>query len=322
MLLKHLSIFILVAAICISCGEKQKIDHYSKEPTLVKTKLFENGDQPARIRNYHDTLYISFLNKPAIDIYDLELNFISSIPLTHLDSVYPTSFYVADSSIIVTEHTKNRVILYSIDGQVISSFGSMPDNFLKLFPFDVTVFRGVAYITDIMQKSVLAISLVNAEDITEMGELILSIPIDTTHNIQFPSAVTISNDGRLYVGDAGKGKIDVFTCTGNYVYQFDSISTPAKLAIQAFAYDNIIDLKLLEKDKTSFDPSGIRNQGRLHALDANNRQVHVYNPIGEFIMSYPTDSLFISPSGIAIDILQRHIYITDPRASTIYTFSF
>ncbi|HDL01531.1 MAG TPA: hypothetical protein ENH23_04785, partial [candidate division Zixibacteria bacterium] len=109
-------IFIFFVTLLISCGKKQKVDYYSNIPTLVNTKLFENGDQPNRIRNYHDTLFISYLNKPAIDMYDLSLNFISSIPLTHLDSVYPTSFYVGDSFIVVTEYTKNRVILYTRDG--------------------------------------------------------------------------------------------------------------------------------------------------------------------------------------------------------------
>ncbi len=315
-------IFIFFVILLISCGKKQKVDYYSKVPTLVNTKLFENGDQPNRIRNFRDTLYISYLNKPAIDIYDLNLNFISSIPLTHLDSVYPTSFYVEDSFIVVTEYNKNRVILYTRDGKVINSFDTMPDNVTKLFPYDVTVNRGVAYITDIRQRSVLAVSLVNAENITELGELILTIPKDTAHKIQFPSAVTVTNDGRLYVANAGMGTIDVFTCDGNYAYQFDSVSTVSKLRIKAFAYDNMIDLKLLEEDKTSFDPSGIRSQGRLHALDAENQQIHIFNPIGKYINSYPKDSLFLNPSGIAVDIIQRQIYVTDSKASKIFVFAF
>ncbi len=317
-----LYISILTILVVISCSEKEKIDHYSVLPVLTETKVFENGDQPNRIKNYRDTLYVSFLNKPTIELYDLNFNFISSVSLTHLDSVYPTSFTLTDSSFIVTEYTNNRVIMYSRDGQVLSSFGSMPDNFIKLFPYDIIEHRGVVYITDIMQRSVLAVSIVNTEDITELGELILTIPKDSIHKIPMPSAVTVTRDGRLYVGNSGKGAIDVFTCDGNYIYQLDSISTDKKPSFQAFAFDHIIDLRLLEKDKNSFDPSGIRNQGRLHALDAANGKIHLYNPKGEYITSYPTDSLFVDPNGIAIDIIQRNIFVTDPLASKIFTFSF
>ncbi len=313
---------IILSTLCFSCGEDQKIDWYSQAPSFSKTKLFENGDQPNRIRNFRDTLFVSFLNKPEIEMYDLNLNFLSSIPLTDLDTVIPTSFHITDSSMLVTENRKNRVILYSRDGKVISSFGSMPDNFIKLFPFDIIVYRGVAYITDILQKSVLAVSLTTTKDITEFGELILTIPKDSSHKIQFPSAVTISSDGRLYVGDAASGNISVFTCDGNYVYQFDSITTDTKLAIQAFAFDNIVDIEMLKKDETSFDPSGIRNQGRLHALDVNNKQVHLYSPIGKYINSYPSDSSLVSPTGIAIDVIQKQVFITDAKASKIIVFSY
>jgi len=48
----------------------------------------------------------------------------------------------------------------------------------------------------------------------------------------------------------------------------------------------------------------------------------MFNPVGKYINSYPDDSLFQNPSGMAIDVLQRQVFITDSKASKIFIYSY
>lgn len=314
-----ISIFFLLIHF-ISCDNARK--EYEIPPRLSSEYKVKNLLKPSRIRFFKDTLFVSYVNIPRIDLFDIDMNLVSSIELVDKDTVKPTSFCVYDSGIVVTEHNKNRVVLYDRKGKVKSSFGMMPDGFVKLFPFDVYYHGGVSYISDIMQNSVLAVSMVSAKGITDIGELILMIPKDSSFTLEFPSALYVTPDGRLLVGDAKKGTIDVFTCEGSYIYSFDKIKTPRPITIQAFDYDSKLDPELVDQNKQSFDPSGLRYQGRIHALDANNRIIHMYNPQGKYIASYPNDSLFLSPSGLAIDRKRHIIFVSDSKAAKIYRFEY
>ena len=47
--------------------------------------------------------------------------------------------------------------------------------------------------------------MADAPGITETGELILTIPTSEEQELGFPSAVYVTEDGRLLVGDAATG---------------------------------------------------------------------------------------------------------------------
>jgi len=268
---------------------------------------------------FEDTLYVSYNGVPRIDKYTPSLERVDSIPLTDPEPLNPTSFVLIDSQLVVANHARHLVVVYNRAGSFRQSFGTTPDG-RPLSPFALDALGGVAYVGDLNLRKVLAVSLVDAEGITERGELILTIPSDSAVVIGFPSAIHVTPDGRLLLGDAGSGQVRTFTCDGRHVYDFDPIVQAAPMAAQAIAVDNVSDPRL--EDSTVFDPSGIRRQGRYHVADANNACIHMYNPLGEYISSYPGDSTLVRPSGLAVDRRNRRIYVADSGAGKILVFEY
>lgn len=319
----------LIFLIPIGCDTDETISEYESLPIFDRHfPIIVKGDSlhPVRMQLIRDSLFISYTDRPRIDIFDTDLNYLTTINLDDPEPVYPTDFFITDSTVIVSDHVRRLVIVYDRSGRLINSFGTLPDGTTQLLPYCVTYLGGVGYVGDVGQKKILAVSLVDAEGVTEQGELILTIPsdraiaADSNSLIGFPSALHITWDGRLLVGDAMTGSINVFTCSGTPVYSFDTIPFSTKMSPQGFAYDNISDRTL--EDSSSFDPSGIRKHGRVHVVDANNRVIHIYSTLGKYIASYPDKKLPGRPAGIAIDRLKRHIYVAIPMAGQIFRYSY
>jgi hypothetical protein len=308
----------------INCGRTdEKLEAYRKPPSLFDSKVFiENGDtlMPSRLQVFRDPLFASYLGRHNIDIFTGDLEKAGTILLVDPEPVFPTSFAITDSLVLVSDHAKNVVVIYDRKGGFKESFGLLPDGSTRLSPFDLTYYGGVLYLSDIGLNKILAISMTNAEDITEMGELILQIPSDTSTVIGFPSSLMVTFEGRLFVGDSRNSIIKVFTCDGQYIYDFDRIEATRPFSPMGFATDNKIDPSM--QDSSSFDPSGIREMGRIHVVDPNNRTVHMFNPVGKYVSSYEPHDKMMKPSDIAIDRNSRKIYIADPHAERIFIYRY
>jgi hypothetical protein len=315
---------VLIALVLAHCGgDGQQATGYAALPRFERNFVItEGGDtlSPARLQFRYDTLYVSYNGVARIDMFSPSLDLIGSIPLTDPEPLYPTAFAVADSQIILCDHAKGAVIICDRAGKFQASFGLLPDQTTRLSPLAVTYHGGVAYLSDIALRRVLAISMVDAEGITEQGELILQIPSDTTYDIGFPSALHVTLDGRLLIGDARDGIVHVFTCDGRPIYRFDTVATQQTMAPQGFALDGIVDPGL--QDSTKFDPSNIHTHGRYHVVDGNNGLVHMFNPLGTFIASYPADDRLQRPSDLSISTKSARIYVADPQARRIVVFRY
>ncbi len=328
----------LISAIClalsvivISCGQKtsDEAELYKIPPAFFDAiTITAESDtlMPTNLQLTGDTLFVSYYHCAAIDMFTysmgplISFNKIGTINLSDPEPVYPTSFAITDSLIIVSDHAKKVVVLYNRDGSFKNSFGFLPDGKTQLSPFDLTYFGGVLYLTDIELGKVLAISMTDAENITEMGELILKIPSNPEMIIGFPSCIDVTFDGRLFVGDAQNALVKVFTCDGRFIYNFDTVSTPKPFSPKGFAMDSKIDPSM--QDTSSFDPSGIRKMGRIHVVDPNNSTVHMFNPVGKYVASYKTNEKMVKPADIAVDRKNKAIFIADPQAKQIFIYSY
>ncbi len=318
---------LLVTFIMLGCDSNEQSapeTGFHAIPQLIGEHQFTEGDEiliPTRMQIYYDTLFVAFKDQPFIDMYTTDFKRLGRIGLVDPETVVPTEFYVTESMLVVISHSRGMVILYDRSGALITSFGTQPDGVTPLMPYSVFCYGGVAYISDISLKGIMAVSLTDAKDITEVGELILVIPSDTTYRIGFPSALIVTIDGRLISADANDGKVKVYTCDGRYVYDFDSLTTPKIPMIHGFAYDDVSDPSLI--DTTVFDPSNIHTHGRIHTLDPNNRQVHMFSTLGKYVASYPNDSeVFERPSDIVIDFLGNQVFVADPVQEKLLIFGY
>ncbi|MEN8008597.1 MAG: hypothetical protein ABFS42_16430 [Candidatus Krumholzibacteriota bacterium] len=298
-------------------------DEYTRAPEFERlVQLDENhpGLEPTRLQILGDSLFVSFNGLPRLEVFDLDLNRLGAVDLKAPEPILPTSFAVTDSQILVTDHGKGIVARFDRQGQYLDSFGTLPDGVTRLAPIAVTCFAGMAYVADMNQKRVLAISLNTITDIIETGEMVLTIPGENESPVGFPSTVFVTDDGRLLVGDAAKGLVRVYTCDGRSIYEFDPVPGLMKMAPQGFAVDGRIDPSV--QDEHSADPSGIRNQGRLHLVDGYNGRVHMFSPLGRYLASYPEESRLSGPAGIAVDRPGKRIFVTDPPAGRILVYRY
>lgn len=313
----------LAVSLLVGCAQKapDSAPAYEAPPVFIEEIVLTDLTdtlEPVRVQCVDDSLFISYSKLPRIDVYTTAGDRVRKIELVDPDFVFPTSFTVVDSEVIIADHTRGVIAVYDRAGAYKTSWGLLPDHQTKLSPFALTEYGGVLYLTDLSLRKALAISLVDAPGITERGELTLSFPNDTAWSLLFPSALYVTIDGRLLIGDAGSGHIEVFTCDGRYIYRFDTLTTPAPAAPQAFAADYLADPEL--QDSTTFDPSNVRSQGRIHVADATNGQIHMYSPLGRYVGSYPTDGRLKKPAGITVDKWTRNIYITDPVARRLFVY--
>ncbi len=298
-------------------------DDYARVPVFDRlVQLDENhpGLEPTRLQILGDSLFVSFNGLPRLEVFDLDLNRLGAIDLVAPETILPTSFAVTDSQILVTDHGTGIVARFDRQGRYLDSFGTLPDGVTRLAPISVTCFAGMAYVADMKLKRVLAISLNDIEGIIEVGEMVLSIPGENGPSIGFPSTVYVTEDGRLLIGDAANGVVRVFTCDGRPIYEFERIPGMTKMAPQGFAVDGKIDPSA--QDEHSADPSGIRNQGRLHLVDGYNGQVHMFSPLGRFLGSYPKETRLAGPAGIAVDRVGKRVFVTDPPAGRILVYRY
>ncbi|RME23172.1 MAG: hypothetical protein D6800_10200, partial [Candidatus Zixiibacteriota bacterium] len=315
----------LVLSILVGCSKDRPGRAVAQDgaPRFVREfALVEGADTlgPVRLQLVRDSLFVSYSGLPAIDVCDENGARSQRINLTKPDTVFPTSFVVLDSEIVVADHVHGILAMYTREGRFLTSYDLLPDQRTHLSPFAVTEYGGVLYTADPVLHKVLAISNVDARGITEKGELVLGFPKDSAVSLGFPSAVMVTLDGRLLVGDARRGSIEVFTCDGRHIYRFDQVATARPMTPQAFDVDNVPDPEL--QDSTTFDPSNVRLMGRIHVVDANNGLVHVFGPLGRYIMSYPSDGRLKKPAGIAIDRSRRTIFIADPSARQVFVYQY
>jgi sugar lactone lactonase YvrE len=251
-------------------------------------------------------------------VYDLSLVPLTSITLRGPTPVQPSAFAVTDAAIYVCDHAKGVIVAYDRSGAYVDSYGTLPNGETRLSPLTLTHFGGVIYVADIALRRILAISVADAPGITERGELILTIPGDRDQELGFPSAVHVTPDGRLLVGDAESGVIRVFTCDGREMYGFEAVPGQTVLSPQGIARDDRMDPSL--QDDSSFDPSGLRAAGRFHVLDSSSGRVHVFNPLGRYVTSYPEPGELQRPASIAIDRAGARVFVADPPSCQIHIF--
>lgn len=315
----------IVLSMCVSqCGTgAPPPDPFSALPGLEReVTLVAEGDtlHPVRLQIHDGHLWVSYRRQARIDVYSLDVQRVESIRLEVPEPVLPSAFVVTDSLLIVADHSKGMVLAYDAQGALLESFGRMPDQETGLSPLSVTYYGGVAYVADMSQRRILAVSMADAPGITEPGELILTIPRESEPSLGLPSAVHVTEDGRLLAGDATAGQVRVFTCDGRSVYRFDAVPGVQTIAPQGFALDDVVDPEL--QDPSVFDPSGVRQMGRVHVVDGLHGVVRVYNPLGKYVLTYPAGPRLAAPSGIAIDPSSNRIFVADAPTGRILVYRY
>ena len=57
-------------------------------------------------------------------------------------------------------------------------------------------------------------------------------------------------------------------------------------------------------------------------VDGFNGQIHMFNPLGRYLASYPADARLAGPAGIAVDRAGRRVYVADPPTGRILVYRY
>jgi hypothetical protein len=299
----------LILLVTLNTSAQDRAPVYIGEIDVSK---FAPGLKPWFVKFKNGNLYISYLGTGRIDVLSQNFRKIKTIELEK--PVKISSFDIDSDKIFVADNLRGEIFIFDRDGKFVNSFGFLPDGRTRIRPFNLSIYAGNLYVTDLNLNSVLVISADDIPNVREEGELLFIIS-----EIKRPYFARVTPDGRILVSDAGEGKVKVFTCNGKFAYSFESARNLVSPA--GIAFDDIQDKKLLQEDRKIFDPSGVRRQGRIHISDIKTGTIHVYNSLGYYIFSYG-DGLLEHPVSIDIDTTQNLIVISEPGDMKLKLFKY
>ena len=160
-----------------------------------------------------------------------------------------------------------------------------------------------------------------------------------TDKINKPISVALDQNGRLYVGDAGRNKVVLFSQSGQYIHTISGLAVPISIAVDnndriyignkdkgnVEVYDSSYNL-LYKLGTDSKHPKGdnvfkhpndiaISTSGDVYVVDKGADVVQVYDPAGTNIATIGSsgngDGQFHKPVSIAIDELEGEIIVLD-----------
>jgi len=228
--------------------------------------------------------------------------------------------------------------------RLLTGQGSASMGFSK--PFDVTACKGTMYVTDTVQRSVLAFNAVD-KDFFLIGNREPGL-------LSKPLGVAVDSQCRLYVADATRGAIVIFESDGTYVNSiggsmyFDRLSHLAvnPEGTRVFAVDTggvdsehhyirVFDVQtgdhLYDIGKRGSEPGEFNlprdisfgSDGNLYIVDGGNFRIQVVSQEGEFLREFGSNGRqlgqFARPKGIALDA-DNNVYVSDASHGNFQIF--
>lgn len=194
-------------------------------------------------------------------------------------------------TLYVGETLNSRVQVVDLQGNFISNFavkGSQPEN-IPGEPREIAFAGGVVHICQVGSAPATGV-----KRYTAAGDYIdlLATPTET-----YPEGVAIDSQGQIFVASSNRGKIEVFSPTGQPLRTLGSRGTAPGQMLNPRAIEFDADNSLYVVDDLG---------GRLQVLDRDGNSMLI---IGEQNQPGPANDRFNRPSGLAID--GDTVYVAD-----------
>ena len=268
-------------------------------------------------------LLVSYLGSDRIDEFSGKLEFLRTLHLLEKEPASLTGLAVEGDRIYATDFKSGDLLFADYKtGKLLQSYGWHPDHKVRMKALGVVFHKNNLYVSDVASGQMLAISASTEKDMREEGELIARFPNGRAAEFElgYPTWSMVTPDGRLLVSDAKSGEVKAFTCSGRSAHLFEKGGEATLKTPMGIAMDDIPSPALLEKKAAVFDPSGVNDQGRIHVVDAELTRVKVFDPLGQYVLTYGEE--LRQPNGIAIDQKRRLIFISDTKLHAIAVYKY
>lgn len=289
------------------------------QPTLEPGNL-----KPFALALHERKLLVSYLSSDRIDEFSEKLDHLRTLRLLPDEAASITGLAVDGDRIYATDFKSGDLLFADYKtGKVLQSYGWHPGNTLRMKALGVAFYKNNLYVSDVAARQMLAIGAEFGKDMREEGELIARFPNGRANEFElgYPTWAMVTPDGRLLVSDAKSGEVKAFTCNGRSAHLFESGGDATLKIPMGIAMDNLLSPEqLARKNVTSFDPSGLNDQGRVHVVDVGLAKVKVFDALGKYVLSYGTE--LKQPNGIVIDQKRRLIFISDTALHAIAVYKY
>ncbi len=212
--------------------------------------------------------------------------------------------YDGRDRLYITDYAADQILVYNPDGKFLFAWGSegkRPGQFQA--PVGIAQdAQGNLYVVEFYNHRV--------QKFTADGKFLLTwgeegdwkVPNEPPEKMLYPAGIDVGPGGNIYVSDAGRDRIKVFTQDGKFLRQFGSKGMEAG--------------KLSAMAGLSFDTTG-----RLHEADSSAHRVQMFSKEGTFLASWKlpdTEELKIwSPTTIFAD-QDNFLFVSDVANNRIY----
>lgn len=270
---------------------RHKTTTVKQAPILLNRFQTRSGSKPAWVYWYGDKLYVSYFGTDIIDICTSEGQVQKSFSGTlKKGRGTPQGMAVVSNRLFVADYTNKALEVFKPQGDYIEAYNKKP-NQQELIPVGVAVYNRVVYLTDLAAKGWVAIG--------DVGEFIIQVGgTDKQNSLQFPYGITVTPDGRVIVTDPATGKIKVFSCRGQFAYDFPG-SEVGLLNPQGIVMDGL---------------------GRIQVVDNGSNQIFVYSNDGYLLYKYGEG--LERPTTMTVDQANRHIYVANTEKGEIVQYGY
>ncbi len=274
---------------------------------------------PRAITYWNNLLFVTFSNSDFVEVFDDQFKIVNSFNISDDKSSIITGITVDNNFIFIADSLNQEIRIYDHGGDIKHIFKWYPGSKQQIGCYGLFAKESVLYVTDPNQSNILAISLSDVPGFSEIGELLFTIEGEQQLLVS-PTAITVTSDGRILVGDKQKGGIKVYSCDGRFIYEFGNKGEDRTFEPNDFAFDQVQSTEFLNKMKSQFETSKISMQGRIHIVDSKIARIKVYDALGEYILTYGKE--LEQPYGIAIDQKRRRIIVSDSGIDALVVYKY
>lgn len=298
---------------------------FDQPPVFIGLQAIPGGEdlRPFALALNEGKLLVSYLGTDRVDEFSGKLELLRTLHLLPDEQASITGLAAEGDRIYATDFNSGDLLFADYKtGKLVQSYGWQPGNKMRMKALGVTFYNNNLYVSDVASKKMLVIGATTEKDAREEGELIISFPNGRAAEFElgYPTWSMVTADGRLLVSDAKSGEIKVFTCNGRSAYLFEKEGLATLDTPMGIAMDNTPSPAMQAKKATSFDPSGVPDQGRIHVVDAKLGRVKVFDAVGKYVLTYGEG--LRQPNGIAINQKKRLIFISDTKLHAIAVYKY